>query len=93
MNIKLILISVFYEAIRRYVGTGVFDRIKDLVLELMEQDLSWEDKAKLVRDAVWAEVPKLRQAVIDLAIGTVMAKFDIKDKLERLSVGDTAPKS
>lgn len=78
---KIILINLAYELIRKYVGTGVFDRIKDLVFDLMEKDLSWEEKADIVRTAAWTEIPKLRQVVIDLAIGTVLAKYSVKDNL------------
>jgi hypothetical protein len=76
---KSILIVAFYQLLRtivsRYVDQDLFDRVRDLVLQLTDATLSGEDKRAAVHDAVKAELDDVSSIIVNAIIETVLLKF------------------
>lgn len=73
--LKATIIKAAYFAIRTYVGSGIFNRISEHVLELVEVDMPGDDKKKLVRESMRTEYAALKTIVIDTVIQIVLMNF------------------
>ena len=69
-----VIINSAYFAIRQYVGSGIFDRIQILVFELLNSDISGDDKKKLVRESIKSEYSTIRTMIVDTVIQIVLMK-------------------
>lgn len=66
---------IIYSFIRWWIGSGIFDRIKDLVIEMTNSDKSNEEKRLYVIATVLSEYNMLKTRFIDLVISTVLIKL------------------
>jgi len=79
---KHLLLSTILRLIRWYIGTGVFDRLKDLVLQMMDDDRTNAQKRKYVTQIMKKEYKMLRTATIEMTIAAVVKQVNPKtDKL------------
>jgi len=53
--VKSLLLSLLYKIARQYFDRDLFDRVEKLVLDLLDKDLSGEEKRQKVREAALAE--------------------------------------
>jgi len=53
--LKSLLLSVLYKIARQYFDRDLFDRVEKLVLDMLNKDLSGEEKRQRVRAAALAE--------------------------------------
>jgi hypothetical protein len=67
--------TIIYSFIRWWIGSGIFDRIKDLVIEMMNSDKSNEEKRLYVITKVLSEYAMLKTRFVDLVISTVLIKL------------------
>lgn len=67
--------SVIYSFIRWWIGSGIFDRIKDLVSEMMSTTLTNEEKRAYVINKITEEYTLLKVRVIDLIISIVLIQI------------------
>ena len=72
---KTTIVSMIFNFVRWYVGTGVFNRINQLVLEMTDSDRSSDDKRKYVIESAKAEYDTVRTHVVDLAISTILTSM------------------
>jgi hypothetical protein len=68
---------------RWWFGTAQFDRIAEMVRNLIFSDMANADKGKLVKETFWDEVARLKAgwstgALIDIVIGLIRAKYEQK---------------
>ena len=69
------LVSMIVRFVQWYVGTGVFDRIRELVLEMTNDDRSSNEKREYVINSAKAEYNTIRTHLIDLSISTVLTSI------------------
>jgi hypothetical protein len=68
-------IGIAYHAIRWYVGTGVFDRIAELVEEMAgNAALSGDEKRDIVLGWAKDEFTLIRTRIVDLVIALVLLR-------------------
>lgn len=67
--------SVIYSFIRWWIGTGVFDRIKDLVTEMMSSELTNDEKRLYVITKINEEYALIKVRFIDLIISIVLIRL------------------
>lgn len=67
--------SVIYSFIRWWIGTGIFDRIKALVTEMMSADLTNEEKRLYVITKINEEYALIKVRFIDLIISIVLIRL------------------
>ena len=72
---KSLLILTAYSALRTYIGTGLFDRIKEFVLMVDMVNITGDEKRDRVRAAIRNEVETVSIIVIDTAIQIVLMRF------------------
>ena len=74
---KKLIISTIYMLVRNYiVDSGVFDRVRDLVINLINEDIPGDDKKDLVRKAIKKEYNEFSTVLIDTAIQVSLLKYD-----------------
>ena len=66
------MVPVIYSFIRWWVGSGIFDRIKALVTEMISSELSNDEKRNYVITKITEEVAVLKVRVIDLIISIIL---------------------
>lgn len=71
---KTILLSLLVSIMRRYVGTGVFDRVAELVRGLMSAEMSGAEKRAAVQDALIDEAQTIGSIAINAAIEVAVLK-------------------
>jgi hypothetical protein len=71
---KKFLVSVASTMIRWYVGTGVFNRISEQVLLLVNEDLTGEEKRQKVLEFVKKESTLVSKKIINLVIEITLVK-------------------
>ena len=69
------MVSMIIRFVQWYVGTGVFNRIHDLVLEMTNDERDSDDKRKYVINTAKAEYDTVRTHIIDLVIGAVLTSI------------------
>lgn len=62
--------------VRWYVGTGVYERIKELVIEMVSSDKTNDEKRQYVIEMIKKEYETIRTRLIDVVIGTVLENLD-----------------
>lgn len=73
--LKQAIIKAAYVAIRTYVGSGIFNRISELVLDLVNVNMPGDDKKKRVREVMKSEYAALTTIVVDTVIQIVLMNF------------------
>jgi len=71
---KALLISTIYNALRLYVGSGLFDRIIDKVRMLTALDLTGQAKMKLVLEFAQSELVGLGETLIRAVVEVYLLK-------------------
>ncbi len=71
------VLAVAVGLIKWYVGTGVFNRIEALVMEMVNSTLSNDEKRQYVIDTVKKEYDMIRTRIIDMVIGSVLTKTQL----------------
>ncbi len=69
------MVPVIYSFIRWWIGSGIFDRIQDVVMEMMSSDLTNDEKRTYVITKILAEYDLLKVRVVDLVISIVLVKL------------------
>lgn len=72
--LQAILIGTLYAIARRIFESGIFDRIEELVRELMREDISGDAKRQKVHDALISEGKMASKIAIDTMIQIVLLK-------------------
>lgn len=72
---QALMITVIIKLIKWYVGTGVFDRIEALVLEMTDTTLTNDDKRHYVVFTIKKEFTMIKTRIIDMVIGTILTKL------------------
>ena len=72
---QAIFLSIAVGLIKWYVGSGVFDRIEALVLQMVNSELTNDEKRQYVIDTVKGEYTMIRTRVVDMVIGSVLTKL------------------
>jgi hypothetical protein len=68
-------IGIAYNAVRWYVGTGVFDRIAELVEDMTgNASLSGDEKREIVLGWAKDEFTLIRARIVDLVIALVLLR-------------------
>ena len=67
--------KLIYEFIRWWIGSGIFDRIKELVTKMMDEDLTNEEKHDYVVTIFKSEYSNINTRVIDLIINIVLIQL------------------
>jgi hypothetical protein len=74
---KELLIAAAYNAIRAYLGTGVFDRVSQMVRNLIYSSAyTGEQKKELVIAFARGEFETIRTRVIEAIIAVTLLRFD-----------------
>ena len=71
---QALFLSLAAALIKWYVGTGVFSRIEELVVQMISSDLTNDEKREYVITAIKSEYSLLRTRVIDMVIGLILTK-------------------
>ena len=71
---KSLLLALLYRIARQYFDKDLFNRIEQLVKELLDKNMSGDAKRTAVRDAVWAEWADIKAITIDTVIQVVLLK-------------------
>ena len=69
------MVSMIVRFVQWYVGTGVFDRIRELVLEMSNDERSSDQKREYVIQSAKSEFDTIRTHIVDLAISTVLTSI------------------
>lgn len=69
------MVSIIYSFIRWWIGSGVFDRIKGLVTEMLSTELTNDEKRNYVITIINEEYALLKVRVIDLIISIVLIQI------------------
>lgn len=72
---QALLLAMAVGLIKWYVGTGVFERIEALVLEMVSTTLTNAEKRQYVIDTIKKEYTMIRTRIIDMVIGSVLTKL------------------
>ncbi len=72
---QAIFLSIAVGLIKWYVGSGVFARIEALVLQMVNSELTNDEKRQYVIDTVKGEYTMIRTRVVDMVIGSVLTKL------------------
>jgi hypothetical protein len=79
---KAILISIAYQAVRafldRYIDSGFFDRVSELVMTLLNEDIPGSEKRERVHASVVKEWQTVSSIAINLAIEMTLARLELK---------------
>ena len=67
--------KLIYEFIRWWIGSGIFDRIKELVTKMMDEELTNEEKRQYVLTTFKSEYANIKTRVIDLIINIVLIQL------------------
>lgn len=67
--------KLIYEFIRWWIGSGIFDRIKELVTKMMDEDLTNGEKHDYVVKTFKSEYSNIKTRVIDLIINIVLIQL------------------
>lgn len=67
--------KLIYEFIRWWIGSGIFDRIKELVTKMMDEELTNEEKRDYVVTTFKSEYTNIKTRVIDLIINIVLIQL------------------
>lgn len=67
--------KLLYEFIRWWIGSGIFDRIKELVVKMMDEDLTNEEKHQYVMTNFKSEYSNIKTRVVDLIINIVLIQI------------------
>ena len=71
---QALLLNTIYTVARRYFDSGLFDRIEKLVVDLLNQDKSGEEKRQEVRTTVLGEWTTVSGIIVDTIIQIVLLK-------------------
>jgi hypothetical protein len=74
MNFKVTAINMVYTALRWYAGTGVFDRVIELVEEMKNADLSNSEKRERVVEWTKKEFAFIRGTLVRAIIEIYLLK-------------------
>lgn len=69
------MVSAIYSFIRWWIGSGIFDRVKGLVIEMMSDESSNTEKRNYVIAKTTQEYNLLKERVIDLIIAIVLIQL------------------
>lgn len=69
------IISIIYLFIRWWIGSLIFDRIKDLVLKMISSDLTNAEKREYVITKTNEEIALIKSRCIDLIISVVLVQL------------------
>ena len=72
---KALLIGILYAAMRKYIGGGVFDRIKEAVETVSDRSIPGAQKRELVLDALTAEARQLGTNAVSAALEVILLKI------------------
>jgi hypothetical protein len=68
------MVGLIYSFIRWWIGSGIFDRIAQLVIEMMSSTKTDDEKKQYVVEMAQTEFNTLKGRVIDLIINIVLIK-------------------
>ena len=66
--------SIIYSFIRWWVGSGLFDRIRSLVMEMVDSEKTNDEKREYVIQLIKSEFALIKVRLIDLVISIVLIK-------------------
>lgn len=72
---KTLLLNILYSAIRRYIGGGVFDRVKAAVEGINDADIPGKDKRQHVLAALSFEVRQVGMVAIAAATEIIVLRL------------------
>ena len=72
---KALLIGILYAAMRKYIGGGVFDRIKGAVETIDDADIPGAEKRGVVLDALAVEVRQIGTNAVAAALEVILLKI------------------
>lgn len=75
---QTVILALVVGLLKWYIGTGIFDRIEALVLEMVNSDKTNEEKREYVIAAIKTEYVMLKTRVVDMVIGLVLTKLNGK---------------
>lgn len=67
--------SIIYSFIRWWVGSGLFDRIRSSVMEMIDSDKTNDEKREYVIQLIKSEFDLIKVRLIDLVISIVLIKI------------------
>jgi lipopolysaccharide biosynthesis regulator YciM len=73
---KQILVEMIYSLSKAYFNKEFWDRVEQYVNELMDADMSGDEKRQKVRDLIWEEWSNVKTTAIDTVIQLVLFKIE-----------------
>ena len=73
---KTLLLGILYSAMRRYVGSGVFDRLETMVMMINDEGLSGAEKRRRVLEGMSTEMRTIGSVAVAAALEIVVLKIN-----------------